>query len=49
MDLHNNPTQLDRVKKELILEYLQHPQSDQLMAEYILSGMPEGANTISLL
>ena len=49
IDLHNNPSQLERVKKELILEYIQHPESDQLMAEFILSGMPEGTESITLL
>ena len=40
VDLHDNPSQIERVKKELILEYIQNPDSDQLMAEYILSNMP---------
>lgn len=48
VDLHQNPTELERVKKEFILEYLQHPESDQLLAEYVLSSMPEDSNGISL-
>ena len=49
IDLHKNPSQLERIKKELILEYIQHPDSDQLMAEFMLSGMPEGTESLSLL
>ena len=31
------------------MEYIQHPDSDQLMAEFMLSGMPEGTESLSLL
>jgi hypothetical protein len=31
------------------LEYLNHPESDQLLAEFVLSGMGEAADSISLL
>ena len=49
IDLHDNPSELERVKKEFILEYMQNAESDQLMAQYVLSGMPEDSNEISLL
>jgi molecular chaperone DnaK (HSP70) len=49
IDLHANPSALEQVKKELILDYLQHPESDQLLAEFILEGLPEGTESITLM
>jgi hypothetical protein len=37
------------VKKDLVLEYLNHPENDQLLAEFVLSGMGEAGESISLL
>jgi hypoxia up-regulated 1 len=40
---------IETVKKDLVLEYVKDTQADQLLAEFVLSGFPDGQNTISLL
>ncbi len=40
---------IETVKKDLVLEYVQNPQVDPFLAEYILSGFPEGQDRVSLL
>jgi len=40
---------IEQVKKDLILEYVKDSSKDQLLAEFVLAGFPEGENTVSLL
>jgi hypothetical protein len=42
VDLHQNASELERVKRELVLDYISQPENDQLMGEFILKGLPEG-------
>lgn len=49
IDLHDNPSLIEVVKKDLILEYIKNFSVDQLLAEFVLTGFPEGEDTVSLL
>jgi len=40
---------IEVVKKDLILEYIKNFSVDQLLAEFVLTGFPEGEDTVSLL
>ena len=49
IDLHSNPSLLSTVKKDLLLEYINDEENDQMMAEFVLKGFPEGEDRVSLM
>jgi hypothetical protein len=41
VDLHDNPTEVEEVNKDLIFENPNHPENDQPLAKFVLSGVGE--------
>lgn len=40
IDFHDNPSMMETVKKELILEYVKNTEVDQLLSEFVLANFP---------